>query len=313
MLVSLNGLGLARRVVGEGQGVSAPKVYLFGDSFEGSTLESLWASSVTGSGFTFVVNGAASLGTSTTANSTAKITSTVSHQPQPGLVTCWYATVQLASNAGTAANNTVRFGLYDTAGSGYGFSVSGSVCQALRYAGGSAFTSSLSGPGSFVLDTNAHAYEILSYGNVAQLLQDGIVLHTFNIGGTGHRSIASPATFECNNSGGSTTSCTLNVQEVGVGRYGGDPQALNRSTRISTNTTTTLKSSPGVLTGLLIGVGGSASTATIYDNTAGSGTVLATLTTTGTNYIGPLAVPFYTGLTVVTAGTGAADLAVHWR
>ncbi len=75
-----------------------------------------------------------------------------------------------------------------------------------------------------MLDTNPHAYEILSYGNVAQLLQDGIVLHTFNIGGTGQRSIASPATFECNSSGGSTTICQINVPEVGVFNF--DPGAF---------------------------------------------------------------------------------------
>lgn len=313
MLAANSALGLARRVVGEGQGISAPKVYLFGDTFEGSTLESLWASTLTGSGSALVTAGACNLATGATANSTAKIASTISLQPQAGLVTCWYATIQLSTNAGTAANNTVRFGLYDTAGSGYGFSISGSTCQALRYSNASAFTSSLSGPGTFVLDTNPHSYEVLSYGNIAFLLQDGVLLHTFNVSGTGQRSIASPTTVENNNSGGSTTSCTINVQEVGVCRYGGDPRAVSRSTRISTNTTTTLKSSAGVLTGLLIGVGGSGSTATLYDNTAGSGTVLATITTTATNYIGPLEIPFYVGLTVVTAGAGAADLAVHWR
>jgi len=313
VLGSINGLGLARRVVGEGQGVSAPKVYLFGDTFEGSVLDGLWTTTLVGSGSALVASGACNIATGTTANSTAKVSSTVRLQPQAGLVHCWYATIQLSTNAGTAANNTVRFGLYDTAGSGYGFSISGSICQALRYSNASSFSTALDRPAAFVIDTNPHVYEILIYGNVAFLLQDGKLLHTFNVTGAGHRSIASPITVENNNSGGSTTSCQLNVLEVAVCRYGGDPRPLTRSANINTNTVTVLKSLPGVFTGLLIGVGGTGSTATVYDNVAASGTVIAKLSTTSPMFHGPLERTFYNGLTIETAGTSAADLMVEWR
>jgi hypothetical protein len=84
------------------------------------------------------------------------------------------------------------------------------------------------------------------------------------------------------------------------------------STRINTSTTTTVKSGAGTFHSIVVGgKGSSASTVTVYDNTAGSGTVLAlidSLNQVGT-YLYDIA--FGTGLTVVT--TGAADMVVTYR
>ena len=57
-----------------------------------------------------------------------------------------------------------------------------------------------------------------------------------------------------------------------------------------------------------------ANTATVYDNTAGSGTKIATIDTTlGRAVALILDVAFATGLTVVTATGTAADLTVAYR
>lgn len=80
---------------------------------------------------------------------------------------------------------------------------------------------------------------------------------------------------------------------------------------MATNTTTTHKSGAGTFHGISINTAGTGSTATVYDNTAGSGTKIATISTAAL-LGGPLVfdAAFATGLTVVTAGAGAADITV---
>ncbi len=90
-------------------------------------------------------------------------------------------------------------------------------------------------------------------------------------------------------------------------------QPVFTGTNITTNATTTLKSRPGILAAIAINkAGASANTATIYDNTVGSGTKIGTIdTTAGIGTIAYDAV-FSTGLTIVTATGTAADLTVMW-
>jgi len=79
-------------------------------------------------------------------------------------------------------------------------------------------------------------------------------------------------------------------------------------TRISTNTTVTVKSGAGVLRRIIKSQGGNV---TIYDNTAGSGTIIHTLS--GTNPQGTIFydIPFTTGLTIVT--TSGPDIVVVYE
>lgn len=80
---------------------------------------------------------------------------------------------------------------------------------------------------------------------------------------------------------------------------------------ITTDTTTTIKSGPGILHSIVINTAASTGTATVYDNTAGSGTKIATL---GTGTAGTFVydICFNTGLTIVTA-TAAADITVTYK
>jgi hypothetical protein len=86
--------------------------------------------------------------------------------------------------------------------------------------------------------------------------------------------------------------------------------ASNLYSNVSTATTTTCKSGSGVLERIIVNTGASTTTVTVYDNTAGSGTKIATASTTaqGTLIYG---CHFGTGLTVVTSGT--ADITVVYR
>ena len=85
-------------------------------------------------------------------------------------------------------------------------------------------------------------------------------------------------------------------------------------TNVVTNTTTTAKTGGGTLHAIVINTkGATANTATVYDNTVGSGTKIATIDTTSA--VGTLLydASFVTGLTVVTASGTAADLSLVWK
>lgn len=78
--------------------------------------------------------------------------------------------------------------------------------------------------------------------------------------------------------------------------------ASNTFAYISTATTTAVKSGSGVLEKIIVSTVGSSSTVTIYDNTAGSGTIIGVINSDslGTYEYGGR---FATGLTIVTVGT----------
>lgn len=87
-------------------------------------------------------------------------------------------------------------------------------------------------------------------------------------------------------------------------------------TDITTATTTTVKSGAGTLHTLTIGTYVASATITLYDNTAGSGTTIQTITLPSTvTGITPITLlydeAFTTGLTVVTSG--ATDVNVAWK
>jgi hypothetical protein len=82
--------------------------------------------------------------------------------------------------------------------------------------------------------------------------------------------------------------------------------------QVNRNATTTIKSGAGILHAVAINGAGSRWTITVYDNTAGDGTVLATITpAAGTTLI--YDVQFATGCTLVTSGAVAGDVTVSYQ
>ena len=78
------------------------------------------------------------------------------------------------------------------------------------------------------------------------------------------------------------------------------------------NVTTTIKSGAGILHTVVVNTLGTTPTIQIYDNTAASGTKIGLITPTVTGTY-DYDVSFNTGLTVVTTGTGTADITVTWQ
>ncbi len=81
-------------------------------------------------------------------------------------------------------------------------------------------------------------------------------------------------------------------------------------TYISTATTTVIKTSAGLLHTLVVN-GGTTGTIIVYDNTAASGTIIASFDTTNALATYTFNATFATGLTVVTSA--ATKLTVTWR
>jgi hypothetical protein len=84
------------------------------------------------------------------------------------------------------------------------------------------------------------------------------------------------------------------------------------SKNITTNTGTLVKTGPGSLASITVGTAGTTTTATVYDGTNNTGTLLGTLTTTAQGQI-PCGWPFTIGLYLVTAGGTAANLTVTYN
>jgi hypothetical protein len=88
--------------------------------------------------------------------------------------------------------------------------------------------------------------------------------------------------------------------------------ASNKFSNITTATTTTVKSGSGVLERIVVNTAGAGSTFVIYDNTAGSGTKIAS-GTSATQISLMYNVRFSTGLTIVTASGTPADITVIYK
>jgi hypothetical protein len=97
--------------------------------------------------------------------------------------------------------------------------------------------------------------------------------------------------------------------------FGQSPQTFSYvNITLAAPTTTTVKSGPGLLHNICINAPASTGTITIYDNTAGSGNTIGTITTPASAPLRCFAydVAFWTGLTIVTA-TAAQNVTVSFR
>jgi hypothetical protein len=91
------------------------------------------------------------------------------------------------------------------------------------------------------------------------------------------------------------------------------PSGAFNYTHLAANGTTVIKSSGGMLHTITINIKGSSSnTITVYDNTSGSGTVIAVIDPTANLVTLDFDVQFNTGLTLVIATGTAGDITVSW-
>lgn len=82
------------------------------------------------------------------------------------------------------------------------------------------------------------------------------------------------------------------------------------SVNITTKTTTVCRTGSGIFRGITINKAGSTDTLTVYDNTAASGTIIATITVASGIALYEYNATFVNGLTVVSGGGTAGDYTV---
>jgi len=305
---------------------TATSTRLAGASFNGSTLDgSFWAT-------TSVAGGTATLGTPPTGqltlatNGTANGSVIVNSQRVARYTTAHanYFRGIINTPAITGAN-VRRWGAFD-ANDGYFFQYDGTTLRVVArknaadvpvasgaFNGNTGLT--------YVIGVTATLYEIYWTNTNAYFFVDGNLIHTIN--GSLTPSVATPHLkigLECTNTTGNTNNNKLEVRVASINRIG---NLLTQpiSQRISSNTTTNLKYGPGNLHSVVFGkIGTGGNTMTIYDGNGGAGTILHVSTMTKGVQASDIPVhvdfkglPFYTGLSIVTATGTAGDFTVIYE
>jgi hypothetical protein len=90
------------------------------------------------------------------------------------------------------------------------------------------------------------------------------------------------------------------------------PSGACNYTHLSANGTTTIKSGSGMLVNVTINSKGTTNSLTLYDNTSGSGAVIAIIDSTSQIQVLNYSCAFNTGLTAVVAGGTAGDFTIGW-
>lgn len=314
--------GFAGQVSPIGDVQVSQAVRLVGVAFSGVTLDpNFWVTSgIAGTGAVSVSNSVATLATGVTANSAVTLSTNRKARFLFGEPNKWRAAVSTV-DTGTA-NNVRRFGVGDGV-NGLGFTVAGAASNlaiSTRKPGvsGGAWVDTSTGlngvlGASVPWTAGLHAMEISYFTAGTWWYLDGRLLHSVvptTAPQTGDLNL--PAFASNTNAGGSTTSVALDVWNMSILRLSSStprPQYV----RNALNGTVTCKQGPGQLQRIIVNSGGAAAnTITVYDNTAGSGTIIAVIAGASTVAGSVLAynLDFYTGLTIVSATGTAADITV---
>jgi len=283
---------------------------LAGTAFSGTTKDTnFWTETVTGSGSVSQA-GEVLLSTGTTANSTVRYDSVRTARKVPGATNQFRAVARLGT--ATQANNLRRAGCYDD-NDGFFFQVNGTTFGVGSRKGG---VDTIVNSGSFngnygasvTMDTSIRRLIIEHDHLSSKFFVDGVLLHTITGATTAMtNTLDLKIRFENVNSGGNSTDNTILVRFACIQRLG---EYLTAPTykHISTNTTTVCKYSAGILHRIV--VIDNAGTLTAYDNTSATGTIIAAIDTGQIYGSIDFGLPFFTGLTIVTA-TGSKCTVVY--
>lgn len=295
-------------------------VKLAGGIFVGTIVDpNFWTTNTTANGSVFqdvrtaTSGGELTLSTNTTANGASRISSVRRARYVSGNSNYARMVVHFP-DAGTA-NNVRRFGAadYSTITSitdGAYFQLSGTTFSVVTMRGG---TTNITSDGAFNgyygthyhIDTNtSHVFEIYFTTFKVQFTIDGILLHESVMAANPWSNTVTLYLYADNvNSGGSISNVIYHIRSFSMHRLGPTFSAP-KYVHISTATTTICKYGAGTLQSVILN-NPTNNSITIYDNTAGSGTIIAVINP-GASAV-PVAlfygIDFSTGLSVTTAGT----------
>lgn len=301
---------------------------ILGSNF-GSTIDTTYTYTTTpvSGGTATATNSVLLLATNTTANGAITIVSKNKARYLAGRANI-YRGLHRFGDTGTT-NNVREFGVQVDANNKMVFRLSATTFSVvLQRAGSETVVTSgsfngngLGTGGTYTVDTNFHTFEILYTTSAIRFIIDDVAIHTFKpattslIVGTVGTLYASNT-----NSASSTTSTTLDTLAWSISQLGDSINNPNFYNINAVAETRTLKSGGGTLQSIQIGRnGGANATLTLYDNTAGSGTIinifdLSTIAGIGNQPFGVEGVNFFNGLTYVTSGTmTAASVSLFWE
>ncbi len=309
--------GTSASIGPRGEAKTAELNRLVGATFDTTALlANTWTSSMANGGTTASANGELTVSTNTTANGSASIQSVKIARFIIGTSNIYASSIRLSDVGGV--DNIREWGAFDAnnaSGNGIYWRLNGTAWELATRKAGVVTTipeSSFNGPNPIVKDTNNHFYEIVYAENEATFFQDRKFIHREIFSSvipfasmhlkTGLRSV---------NSGGSIVQHQLFSRGATISRLG-TVSTRGIYQRIIGAATTVLKDSPGKLHRMMLNGGGGTSI-TIYDNTAGSGTIISLINpiASGVGHF-DFDLDFDAGLTVVTLGAGI-DVTFVWE
>lgn len=295
-------------------------VRLVGATFEGTTIDSrFWTTAAAGTGATIAqANCEIVLTSGTSSGAAVTMYSTRRGRYISGHSIRYRAGVQVSAGE---ANNVLRWGVgwgasMPTVTDGVWFRKNGTALEVQVMKGTSATTvTSFNGTLGATYDpgTNARTYEIMWTHNRVYFLIDGAILHTHNADAATWSATKTFHVFaDSVNSDVIADSETLKIRTAAIHRYSPErttPQYYNLTGNAATHV---LKLGAGTLHKIIFN-NTSGTSFVIYDNTAGSGTIIGTITTTS-SALGSWSYecPFFNGLTIVTTGN-SLDLTVVYE
>jgi len=293
---------------------------LVGTQFTGTTLDpNFWTATTANSATVTQANSEVTLTSGTNIAGSAQLTSVRKARQIAGVANSYRAFIQL-NNTGIA-NNTRRWGVgggasLPTITDGAYFKLSGTTfgIATLKGGGETVVTSgSFNGASaSYTVTTNAVLAEIFYAQSSVIFCINGVIIHTVSGAVNTWSNMINFNIFMDNINSGNTTSVTLESRAASIRRYGKEDSNPQYSRISGVAATYILKYGPGLLHRLIFN-NTSGTSITIYDNTAGSGTVIAIITTASAA-LGTWSydLPFNEGLTIVTTGN-SLDMTVVYE
>lgn len=279
---------------------------LCGTTFVGTTKDTnFWTETVANGGTVSQAGSQLTLATNTTANGSAVYQSIRRGRYVAGSSNRFRAQIHFGDTG--EANNSRKFGAFDGTDGCYfeldGTSLYAVVCKAstpTRVADDdwneNTVTPTLN---------SCNTYEIYYNNKKVYFVINSVLKHVVTASAaTWSNTLSLPVYLSTTNSSDLSTNKTVLCRVASIHRLGRD-KTENQYKNIAGASTTVLKYGSGKLHNIVVNKAGT--TATVYDNTAASGTTIATIDTNKTtggvgNYTYDC--PFSTGLTVVTVGAG---------